>query len=133
MASKEAPCTYCGTVYSLRRLRCPKCHLDREDRPAPVSAKDRLAGLVMIGLAVVMSFGIGLFVFRTLFIRHAVFLLLPAWLLLHGSLLLMGVHFRDFRSWWYGLAQPARLGLQLLGIVAFAALVWLLATAGRWR
>jgi hypothetical protein len=129
--AKDAPCTYCGTVFSLRRLRCPKCHLEREDRPAPVSSMDRIAGVVMIGLGVVTASALSWFVYRALLLRPAVLFLVPGWLILHGGLLLAGVHLRDAHKWWNQRHPMVRFILQLLGIAAFVAFLWFLVTAAR--
>jgi hypothetical protein len=131
MPAKNVPCSYCGTPYSLRRLRCPKCHLDREERSTPATFNDRLAGLVLLGLGGLMAAGLGWYIYKTRFARQAVLFVVPLWLLLHGALLLAGIHLRDFYSWWNRLAQPARLGIQVLAWATFLALVWFLIAAGR--
>jgi hypothetical protein len=74
---------------------------------------------------------IGWFIYRTRFARHAIFMILPLWLMLHGVLLLVGIHLRDFYTWWNRLAQPLRILLQLLVVVAFMGLVWILVTGKR--
>lgn len=130
--AKEAPCWYCGTVYSLRRLRCPKCHLEREDRPLPTTSRDRIAGLILLGLGIVTAFSLSWFIFRARFVRHAVFFLLPAWLMLHGMLLMAGFHLRDAQKWWNQRHPMVRFSLQVLGLAAFTAFVWFLITASRW-
>jgi len=131
MAVKDAPCSFCGTVYSLRRLRCPKCYLEREDRWAPVSRLDRATGLVLLGIGGLMAFGFCWFIYKTRFGRHAIVLALPLWLMFQGGLLLAGIHLRDFYTWWNRLSQPAHIAIHLFGLIALVALVVLLVTAGR--
>jgi hypothetical protein len=120
-------------VYSLRRLRCPACHLEREDRSTPATLLDRIAGLVLLAAGGLMTLGIGWFVFRTRFARHAIFLIVPAWLVLHGSLLLAGIHLRDFHNWWNRRSQLTHLAAGFLGLALLTAVVWLLLIAGRQR
>jgi hypothetical protein len=131
MAAKEAHCSHCGAVYSLRRLRCPECHLEREDRSTPATLLDRAAGLVLLSLGGLIALGMGWFIYRSRFARHAIFLLLPFWLMLHGGLLLAGIHLRDFYAWWNRLSQPAHIAIQVLGLAALVGLVWLLLVVGR--
>jgi len=131
MASNDVPCSFCGTAYSARRLRCPKCHLPREDVAAALTAKDRLAGLVLISLAGLATFAVGWWIYKTGFGRQALAMVIPLWCLLHGILLLMGIHLRDFYAWWNQLAQPVRIAIQVLGVLAFLFLVWFLVVSGR--
>jgi hypothetical protein len=105
--------------------------LEREDRSTPATLLDRIAGLVLLGLGAIMALGIGWFIFRSRFARHAIVLIVPLWMMLHGALLLAGFHVRDFYTWLNRRSQPAYIAIQFLGWAAFMGLVWLLVTLGR--
>ncbi|MCI0637530.1 MAG: hypothetical protein L0Y72_31445 [Gemmataceae bacterium] len=129
MSANELPCSHCGTFYSRRRLHCPKCHLPREDTGGSLPFKDRVLGLILLGVGIVIAVALCYFIYRTRFGRHAILLFAPLWLMLHGTLLLLGIHFRDFRAWWNQLRPLPRIALQALGILALALVVWFLLTA----
>ncbi len=129
MAATDSPCHHCGTIYSHARLRCPQCHLPREDTAAPLVGKDRVAGLVLAGVGVVGSVAIGWWIFKTGFGRHAVLMFLPLWLLLHGTLLLAGIQLRDAYTWWNQRKPAVRIAIQMLFLAAFFTLVWFLLPA----
>jgi hypothetical protein len=78
-----------------------------------------------------IALGMGWFIYRARFARHAVILILPLWLMLHGGLLLAGIHLRDFYAWRNRLPQPAYLALNALALAALVGLVWLLLIVGR--
>ncbi len=88
--------------------------------------KDRLLGLILLGIGVLIAVALGYFIYRTGLGRHGILLFVPLWLMLHGTLLLLGIHFRDFWAWWNQLKPPARIALQALGILALGLVVWFL-------
>jgi hypothetical protein len=96
-----------------------------------VSTKDRVAGAVLVVLGISTATAIGWFIYKTRFARHAVVLLLPLWFVLHGILLLVGIHARDFFTWWNRLTPIPRIAIHVLGWLALMALVWFLVMARR--
>jgi len=132
MAAKHAPCSHCGTVYSTRRLSCPNCFLPREGPAASLAARDRLAGLILLTLGAIGALATCWWLYKTGLGRHAIVVAVPLWLLLHGILLLTGIHLRDFYFWWNQLRPPVRIATQVFGMLALALLVWLLLTIGGW-
>jgi hypothetical protein len=132
MIGKHAPCSRCGTEYSTRRLRCPNCLLPREGPAASLAARDRLAGFVLLTVGALGALATCWWLYKSGLGRHGIVLIVPVWLLLHGMLLLTGIHLRDFYVWWNQLRPPGRIAIQALGFLVFALLVWLALTLGGW-
>jgi hypothetical protein len=124
---KRVTCPRCGVKYRASHLRCPACE-EPNPKAAPrgVSAADRLTGLVLLVVGVLIA----VLVLFLLLLAPGVggrggmalgtlaFIALGA--IFHGVLFLVGIHPRDFYRSWYKLSDLTRFliigGLVVLGI-----------------
>lgn len=133
MKRKDVKCARCGTRYRPRTLRCPGCHAVNPFAAGKGNKKfDRVVGIILIVFGIVTGIAFTVLLIGSVWmggprgIRGAaaalILMVLPIGLLLHGILVLMGIHPREFYSWWEHLPGPFRKtawGLLAVVIVIF--------------
>ncbi|MBI3411061.1 MAG: hypothetical protein HY040_22230 [Planctomycetes bacterium] len=133
MKPKRVQCDRCGTKYRLRTLRCPGCDaLNPHAAGKGLTKSDRVVGVILLVFGILSGIVLTVLLIASVWIgamrgiRGAaaciILMVLPVGLIFHGILLLIGIHPRDFYSWWDHLPSVARRlawGLLALVIVIF--------------
>ena len=128
---KRVKCRHCGVKFKAREVRCPVCEYPNPVRVGTgVSGSDRVVGLLLIGVGVLLGIpAFWLLVWTLLYggIRGraacAILVIVPVGSVFHGILLVNGIHPRDFYSWWNNRSEVQRallwgaLGIVVLGLV----------------
>src|SRR5262249_40939032 len=118
MKRKEVKCPRCDAWYRARLMRCPACYAANPRAAGKGNKKfDHLVGIVLVvfgaitGIAftvlLIASMSMGPDGFRGA-AAALVLMVLPIALLLHGIVILMGYHPRDFYWWWENVPGPIR-------------------------
>lgn len=128
---KPVKCSDCGLQYGARALHCPQC---QAPNPTPagsgLSALDRMIGVIILGIAVLLAIPTFFFVYWNLEVRRlSVYVILlaavPIATAFVGILVIIGINPRDFYSWWGSLSRSSQWLLWvLLGLVAVAGVFW---------